>query len=84
MVRPRKSAMAGGVAGAADAGIRRYEEHQRRFYKEHPEELEKKRRAAEKREREIERWHEWFRDDPKAALAEMLDEIKRDEESSDD
>jgi hypothetical protein len=59
-------------------------EHQRRFYEEHPEELEKKRRAAEERERKVERWHEWFRDDPKAALAQLLDEIKRDEEWFDD
>jgi hypothetical protein len=51
-------------------------ERQRRFYKEHPEELEKKRRAAEKREREIERWHAWFRDDPEAALAYMFDKLK--------
>jgi hypothetical protein len=45
-----------------------------------PEELKKAREAAEERERKwwVKRWYEWFRDDPKAALAAMLDEIKRD------
>jgi hypothetical protein len=52
--------------------------------KEAAERAEKQRRAAERRERKVERWHEWFREDPKAALAELLDEIKRDEESFDD
>jgi hypothetical protein len=52
--------------------------------KEAAERAEKLRRAADARERKIERWHEWFRDDPKAALAQLLDEIKRDEASYDD
>jgi hypothetical protein len=47
--------------------------------KEAAERAEKQRRAAEGRQREVERWHEWFRDDPKAALAHLLHEIKRDE-----
>jgi hypothetical protein len=51
--------------------------------KEAAERTEKRRRAAEARERKIERWHEWFKDDPKAALAQLLDEIKRDEEAFD-
>ena len=52
--------------------------------KEAAERAEKQRRAAEEAARKVERWHEWFRDDPKAALAQLLDEIKRDEESFDD
>ena len=49
-----------------------------------PEELNKAREATEGRERKVERWHERFRDDSKAALTQLLDEIKRDEESFDD
>jgi hypothetical protein len=52
--------------------------------KEAAERAEQRRRAADKAARKVERWHEWFREDPKAALAELLDEIKRDEESFDD
>jgi hypothetical protein len=44
-----------------------------------PEELMRGRAAAEERERkaEVERWHVWFKDDPKAALAYLLDEMKK-------
>lgn len=51
-----------------------------------PEELKQAREVAEERKRkaEVDLWHEWFRDDPKGALAQLLDEIKRDEESFDD
>jgi hypothetical protein len=52
--------------------------------KEAAERAEKQRRAAEEAARKVDRWHEWFRDDPKGALAQLLDEIKRDEESFDD
>jgi hypothetical protein len=56
-----------------------------KWERDHPKErAEKRRRADEAREQKIERWHEWFRDDPKAALAHMLNEIQRDEKSFDD
>jgi hypothetical protein len=64
--------------------MREMKEQARKYYEEHPEELEKRLRADEEAARRADRWHEWFRDDPKAALAQLLDEIKRDEESFDD
>jgi hypothetical protein len=60
----------------------------RKWDRDHPKEAaereEKQRRAAEEAARKVDRWHEWFRDDPKGALAQLLDEIKRDKESFDD
>jgi len=52
--------------------------------KEAAERAKKRRRAAEETARKVDRWHEWFRYDPKGALAQLLDEIKRDQAPFDD
>jgi hypothetical protein len=52
--------------------------------KEAAERAEKQRRAAEEAARKVDRWHDWFRDDPKGALAQLLDEIERHEVWFDD
>jgi hypothetical protein len=51
--------------------------------RDHPEEAAERRRAAEKAAEKQARkdWHKWFEDDPKAALRQMLEDIKQDEES---
>jgi hypothetical protein len=52
-------------------------ENARRFNEEHPEELEKRRRTTEEAAWRIKLWHRWFRDDPKEALAQLIDELKK-------